>query len=100
MIAVGTREAAPSTTHEQQGEVMTTTPEEPLGDDDMSTTPAGDAGLGGGDADGTDGADADGTDGDATDTTDGDASDGGDADGTDADGTDGDATDTTDGDAS
>ena len=29
---------------------MTTTPEEPLGDDDMSTTPAGDAGLGGGDA--------------------------------------------------
>jgi hypothetical protein len=61
---------------------MTTTPEEPLGDDDMSTTPAGDAGLGGGDADGTDGGDADGTDGG------------------DADGTDGDSTDTTDGDAS
>ena len=53
---------------------MTTTPEEPLGDDDMSTTPAGDAGVGGGDADGTDGGDSDGTDGDATDTTDGDAS--------------------------
>ena len=45
---------------------MTTTPEEPLSDDDMTTTPAGDAGLGGGDADGTDG--------DSTDTTDGDAS--------------------------
>ena len=41
---------------------MTTTPEEPLSDDDMSTAPAGDAGLGGGDADGTDGGDADGTD--------------------------------------
>ena len=58
---------------------MTTTPEEPLGDDDMSTTPAGDGGLGGGDADGTDGGDSDGTDsdgtdGDSTDTTDGDAS--------------------------
>ena len=64
---------------------MTTTPEEPLNDDDMTTAPAGDpqAGLGGGDADGTDGdatdttdGDADGADGDATDTTDGDASDG------------------------
>ena len=70
---------------------MTTTPEEPLGDDDMRTTPAGDAGSAaetrtaptadrladgtdGGDADGTDGGDADGTDGDSTDTTDGDAS--------------------------
>ena len=47
--------------------------EEPLSDDDMTTTPA-DGGMGGGDADGTDGGDADGTDGDATDTTDGDAS--------------------------
>lgn len=58
---------------------MTTTPEEPLSDEDMSTTPAGDAGLGGGDADGTDGGDSDGTDsdgtdGDSTDTSDGDAS--------------------------
>ncbi len=57
---------------------MTTTPDEPLSDDDMTTVPAGDGGLGGGDADGTDGTDggdADGTDGDAsTDTTDSDAS--------------------------
>ncbi len=59
---------------------MTTTPEEPLSDDDMTTVPAGDAGLGGGDADGTDGGDADGTDGGDADGTDGDA---GDADGTD-----------------
>ena len=50
---------------------MTTTPEEPLGDDDMTTAPAGDP-TPPGDADGTD---SDGTDGDATDTTDGDASD-------------------------
>jgi hypothetical protein len=83
MIAVGTREAYPST---QQGGIMTTTPEEPLDDDAMATTPAGDAGLGGGDADGTDG--------DAMDSTDGDSSDGGDADGTD-----GDSSDSTDGDA-
>ena len=54
---------------------MTTTPEEPLGDDAMSTTPAGDAGLGGGDADGIDGGDADGTDADGTDGTDGDSTD-------------------------
>lgn len=54
---------------------MTNTPDEPLSDDDMTTTPSGDVGtdLGG---------DADGTDGDATDS-----------DGTDSDGTDGDATD-------
>ena len=67
-----------------------TTPENPLGDDEMSTEgvdPTGVAAGPGADADGTDGGDADGTDG-------------GDADGTDADGTDGDATDTTDGDAS
>jgi hypothetical protein len=70
---------------------MTTTPDEPLKDDDMTT------GLGDAtgsvpspeDADGTDGGDADGTDGDSTDGTDGDAgdadgTDGGDADGTDA----------------
>ncbi|RHW28188.1 hypothetical protein D0Z08_04165 [Nocardioides immobilis] len=66
---------------------MTETPEEPLSDDDMTTSPAGgsEPGLG----------DADGTDGDATDTTDGT-----DSDGTDSDATDGDATDSTDGDAS
>jgi hypothetical protein len=70
---------------------MTTTPDEPLNDDDMETTTG--AGVTGptGDADGTDGdatdtvdgdsGDADGTDGDATDTVDGDS---GDADGTDA----------------
>jgi hypothetical protein len=71
---------------------MTTTPGEPVSDEDITTTGVTEGGKGG-DADGTDGgADADGTDGDATDTTDGDASDGGDADGTDggdADGTDG-----------
>ena len=51
---------------------MTTTPEEPLSDDDMSTAPAGDGGLGGGgDADGTDGGDSDGTDGGDADGTDG-----------------------------
>ncbi len=62
------------------------TPEEPLGDDDMTTSPAGapQEGLGGGDADGTDGDATDGTDGDTTDA------DGTDADGTDADGTDAD----------
>ncbi|MCW2844784.1 MAG: hypothetical protein JWN22_2700 [Nocardioides sp.] len=52
---------------------MTTTPEEPLNDDDMTTSGAGSTPPAG-DADGTDGGDADGTDGDATDTTDGDAS--------------------------
>ena len=52
---------------------MTTTPDEPLNDDDMETTTgAGVTGPTG---------DADGTDGDATDTVDGDS---GDADGTDA----------------
>ena len=63
---------------------MTETPQEPLSDDDMSTTGAGDPPPAP--------QDADGTDGDATDTTDGDS--------TDADGTDGDSTDSTDGDAS
>ncbi len=93
-------------THPQptQEDVMTTTPEEPLSDDDMTTAPAGDPTVGlGGDADGTDGGDADGTDGgdaDGTDGGDADGTDGGDADGTDGDGTDGDATDTTDGDGS
>jgi len=68
---------------------MTTTPDGPLGDDEMTTEgtdPTGVAAGPGTDADGTDadGTDADGTDGDSTDATDGDASD---ADGTD--GTDG-----------
>jgi hypothetical protein len=66
---------------------MTTTPDNPLGDDEMTTEgvdPSGVAPGPGTDADGTDGADADGTDGDSTDSTDGDSSD---ADGTD--GTDG-----------
>jgi hypothetical protein len=58
-------------------------PEEPLSDDDMTTTPADDPQPMG---------DADGTDGDAADSTDGDSGD--------ADGTDGDSTDSTDGDAS
>ncbi len=71
---------------------MTTTPDEPLGDDEMDTTAGGgtmpsvDAdGTDGGDADGTDGGDADGTDGGDADGTDGDSSDAtdGDADGTD-----------------
>ena len=70
---------------------MTTTPNEPVSDDDIETTggPDGPSQMGLGDADGTDGGDADGTDGgsgdsDSTDVTDGDSSDGGDADGTDA----------------
>jgi hypothetical protein len=62
---------------------MTTTPDEPLRDDDMETT--GGAGV----TDPT--GDADGTDGDTTDTVDGDSGD--------ADSTDGDTTDTVDGDS-
>lgn len=66
---------------------MTTTPEEPLSDDQLSTTPTGDAEPMPGDADGTDGdsTDSDGTDGDSTD------SDGTDGDASDSDGTDGSA---------
>jgi hypothetical protein len=68
---------------------MTTTPNEPVKDEDIETAggPDGPSQMGLGDADGTDGGDADGTDsgdGDSADTTDGDSSDGGDADGTDA----------------
>jgi hypothetical protein len=92
MIGVGTRE---NETHPSDQEAPMTN-EEPLSDDDMTTTPVGGDNLGG-DADGTDGGDADGTDGD---TTDGDATDTTDGDAGDADGTDGDAKDTTDGDAS
>ena len=59
---------------------MTTTPNEPVGDDDIETVaPDAPSQMGLGDADGTDGADADGTD-----SSDGDSTDGGDADGTDA----------------
>ncbi len=70
-------------------DLMTTTPDEPLNDDDITTGAAGGGLEPGGDADGTDGGDADGTDGDSTDSTDGDSgdadgTDGGDADGTDA----------------
>ena len=75
---------------------MTTTPNEPVGDDDLETVSGSDsspmvspgADADGTDGDSTDGTDADGTDGDGTDA-DGDATDGTDADGTDADGTDG-----------
>lgn len=66
---------------------MTTTPDEPLSDDDIQSDSGDtDTTVGGGDADGIDGGsgDADGTDGDGTDGTDGDSTDSGDADGTDA----------------
>ena len=76
---------------------MTTTPNEPVKDEDIETVgaPAGPASMGLGDekdADGTDASDGDsgdsestdGGDGDSTDVTDGDSTDGGDADGTDA----------------
>jgi hypothetical protein len=68
---------------------MTTTPNEPVSDDDIETVggPAGPSQMGLGDADAADTADADGTDGgdaDGTDGGDADGTDGGDADGTDA----------------
>lgn len=64
---------------------MTTTPDEPLGDDEMTTEDATADPMGSGDPiEGM--GDADGTDADGTDGTDGDSTD---ADGTDADGTDG-----------
>ena len=68
---------------------MTTTPNEPVKDEDIETVgaPAGPGSMGLGDekdADGTDSGDADSSDGDSTDVTDGDSTDGGDADGTDA----------------
>jgi hypothetical protein len=76
--------------------LMTTTPGQPLSDDDIETVPgpSNTAMPKDGDADGTDVADADGTDGDSTDSTDGDS---GDSDSTDA--SDGDSTDVTDGDS-
>ncbi len=70
---------------------MTTTPNEPVSDDDIETVgaPDGPSQMGLGDADGTDTADADGNDGGSSDSdsTDGDSTDstdGADADGTDA----------------
>ena len=68
---------------------MTTTPQEPVGDDDIETVTPASSQPGPADADGTDGGDADGTDsdssdGDSTDSSDGDSSDDADADGTDA----------------
>jgi hypothetical protein len=81
--------------HSHRRQQMTSTPDEPLGDEEMDTTAGGAAAVPGGDADGTDGGDGDSTDstdGDSTDSTDG-----GDADGTD--GGDGDSTDSTDGDS-
>ena len=41
---------------------MTNTPEEPLSDDEITTSGSAGAVPGGGDADGTDGGDSDGTD--------------------------------------
>jgi hypothetical protein len=73
---------------------MTTTPDPPLSDDDISTEGSGlaDLSLGGKDADGTDvGSDADGSDG-----SDADGSDGADADGADT----SDSSDTSDADGS
>jgi hypothetical protein len=65
---------------------MTTTPSEPVRDEDIETVgaPAGPAQMGLGDADGTDATDTLAGDGDATDGGDADGTDGGDADGTDA----------------
>ena len=47
---------------------MTTTPNEPVGDDEIETVaPDAPSQMGLGDTDGTDGGDADGTDGDSSD---------------------------------
>jgi hypothetical protein len=81
----------PGALRRDERSAMTTTPNEPVKDEDIETAggPDGPSQMGLGDADGTDGGDADGTDsdssdGDSTDSSDGDSSDGGDADGTDA----------------
>ena len=58
-----------------------TTPDNPLGDGEMSTEGVDPTGVAAGPGTDADGTDADGTDGDSTDATDGDS--------TDADGTDG-----------
>src|SRR5215216_2427084 len=76
----------------RQEDMMDDMTDQPLGDDDMTTTPEASSGPGvGGDAVGTDGSDSDGSDSDGSD------SDGSDSDGSDSDGTDGDASDSTDG---
>ena len=62
---------------------MTTTPDNPLGDDEMSTEGVDPTGVAAGPGTDADGTDADGADGDSTDA------DGTDGDSTDADGTDG-----------
>jgi hypothetical protein len=88
-VTVGDTCRRPRRTKEQQ---MSTTPQEPLNDDDIETTGSTHGPADAGDADGADGQDAPaGGDGDSTDSTDGDSTDGADADGTDggdADGTD------------
>ena len=64
---------------------MSTTPQNPLDDDDIETTGSTHGPEDATDADGADGTDAPaGGDGDSTDGADADGSDGGDADGTDA----------------
>lgn len=66
---------------------MTTTPNEPIKDEDIETVGAPGAAMSATDADGTDTADADGTDtadADGTDTADVDGTDTADADGVDA----------------
>ena len=77
------------------GGSMTTTPDNPLGDDEISTEGVDPTGVAAGPGTDADGTDADGTDGDSTDSTDGDSTDGADADGTDGDSTDADGTDGT-----
>ena len=66
---------------------MTTTPNEPVRDEDMQTTGAGGTGPD---------TDADGTDGDAKDGTDGDVKEAGDSDGSDSDDSDSDDSDSSD----
>ena len=93
--APGTTGPSPHRATTNGGGHMTTTPNEPVADEDIETLagsgtapqPGGDADST--DADGTDGdssdsSDGDSSDGDSTDSTDGDSTDGGDADGTDA----------------
>ena len=63
---------------------MSTTPQEPLKDDDIETTVPTPAGGDGDSTDSTDGDSTDGADADGTDGGDADGTDGGDADGTDA----------------
>jgi hypothetical protein len=68
---------------------MTTTPDSPLGDDEMTTEGVDPTGVAAGPSSDADGADADASDGDSTDASDGDSSDADASDSSDADGTDG-----------